>query len=81
MATRSTRSKDLTRTNRPAASQERAQAPISDLLLLEELHANLPVGLLVNDADTLEVLHANPPLPGFADHNLPLDQPIESHNV
>ena len=44
----------------------------TDLLLLEELHAHLPVGLLVNDAGTLEVLHANPPLPGFAD----LDQPI-----
>jgi hypothetical protein len=40
----------------------------------------LPVGLLVNDADTLEILHANPPLPGFADHGLPLDQLIESHN-
>ena len=53
----------------------------TDLLFLEELHAHLPVGLLVNDADTLEVLHANPPLPGFADHNLPLDQSIESHNV
>jgi DNA-binding CsgD family transcriptional regulator len=40
----------------------------------------LPVGLLVNDADTLEILHGNPPLPGFADHDLPLDQLIESHN-
>jgi DNA-binding CsgD family transcriptional regulator len=36
--------------------------------------------LLVNDADTLEILHGNPPLPGFADHDLPPDQPIESHN-
>jgi DNA-binding CsgD family transcriptional regulator len=36
--------------------------------------------LLVNDADTLEILHANPPLPGFPDHDLPLDQLIESHN-
>ena len=35
---------------------------VTDLLLLEELHAHLPVGLLVNDADTLEILHANPPL-------------------
>ena len=57
MATRSTPHKDLTRTNRPAASQKRAETPVSDLLLLEELHANLPVGLLVNDADTFEVLH------------------------
>ena len=33
---------------------------VTDLLLLEGLHAHLPVGLLVNDADTLEILHANP---------------------
>ncbi|HYH62450.1 MAG TPA: LuxR C-terminal-related transcriptional regulator [Solirubrobacterales bacterium] len=39
---------------------------------MEELHAQLPVGLLVNDADTLEILHASPPLPGFADHELRL---------
>jgi DNA-binding CsgD family transcriptional regulator len=74
LATRSTPRKDLTRTNRPAASQKRAQAPISDLLLLEELHANLPVGLLVNDADTLEVLHAKLPLPGLAVRDLPREQ-------
>jgi DNA-binding CsgD family transcriptional regulator len=54
---------------------------VTDLLLLEELHAHLPVGLLVNDAETLEILHANPPLPGFAGHDLPLEQLIESHNV
>jgi DNA-binding CsgD family transcriptional regulator len=39
----------------------------------------LRVGLLVNDAETLEILHASPPLPGFADPDLPLDHPIESH--
>jgi hypothetical protein len=33
---------------------------ITDLLLLEELLAHLPVGLLVNDADTLEILYADP---------------------
>jgi hypothetical protein len=52
---------------------------VTDLLLLEELHAHLPVGLLVNDADTLEILHANPPLPGFSGQDLPLDQLIQSH--
>ena len=52
---------------------------VTDLVLLEELHAHLPVGLLVNDADTLEILYANPPLPGFAGHDLPLDQLIQSH--
>lgn len=40
---------------------------MTDLLLLEELHAHLPIGLLVSDAETLEVLHARPPLPGIGD--------------
>ena len=53
---------------------------VTDLLLLEELHAQLPVGLLVNDADTLEILHASPPFPGFADDDLPPDQAIQSHD-
>jgi DNA-binding CsgD family transcriptional regulator len=57
-----------------------AETRVSDLLLLEQLHAHLPVGLLVNDAETLGVLHANPPLPGFADHDFPLDQLVESHD-
>jgi DNA-binding CsgD family transcriptional regulator len=58
----------------------RTSAHATDLLLLEELHAHLPVGLLVYDADTLEMLHTDPPLPGFGDHALPLDQLIESHD-
>jgi len=76
--TRSSPHKPSTSTNRAARERTSAHAP--ELLLLEELHAHLPVGLLVNDADTLEILHGNPPLPGFADHDLPLDQLIESHN-
>jgi len=48
--------------------------------LLEELHAQLPVGLLVNDAETLEILHAHPPLPGFADPALPGDQQVDSRD-
>jgi DNA-binding CsgD family transcriptional regulator len=55
-------------------------AQAGDVLLLNELHASLPVGLLVNDADTLEILHGNPPLPGFADHDVALDRLIESRN-
>jgi|SRR5215207_241737 len=55
-------------------------ARASDLLLLTELHAQLPVGLLVNDADTLEILHANAPLPGFADEDLPLESRNEEHD-
>jgi DNA-binding CsgD family transcriptional regulator len=38
---------------------------VTDLLLLEELHAHLPIGLLVSDAETLELLHARSPLPGI----------------
>jgi DNA-binding CsgD family transcriptional regulator len=76
LATRSPRHKDSTRT--PANSPKSAAAPVSDLLLLEELHAHLPVGLLVTDAETLEILHANPPLPGFGDRDLPLDRLVES---
>ena len=68
--THSSLSSPSTSTNRVPAGRTSAHARSSDLLLLEELHAQLPVGLLVNDADTLEVLHASPPLPGFADHDL-----------
>jgi DNA-binding CsgD family transcriptional regulator len=68
-----------TSTNRAADKQTSADAHATDLLLLEELHAHLPVGLLVNDADTLEILHGNPPLPGFSDHDLQPDQLTESH--
>jgi DNA-binding CsgD family transcriptional regulator len=77
--TRSPLDKFSTSTNRAAGKQTTADAHATDLLLLEELHALLPVGLLVNDADTLEILHANPPLPGFSDHDLPPDQLTESH--
>ena len=78
--TRSSPHKASTSTNRATGRRTSAHVHVTDLLLLEELHAHLPVGLLVNDADTLEILHANPPLPGFAGHDLPLDQLIESHN-
>ena len=63
--TRSPRHNDSTRAS-PAGSRKEAQSRISDLLLLDELHAHLPVGMLVNDAETLEILHANPPLSGLA---------------
>ena len=70
--TRSSLNSPSTSTNRVPAGRTGAHARSIDLLLLEELHAQLPVGLLVNDADTLEILHASPPLPGFADHDLHL---------
>lgn len=36
------------------------EAPAADVLFLEQLHEHLPVGLLVNDAETHEVLYASP---------------------
>jgi DNA-binding CsgD family transcriptional regulator len=72
--------KPSTSTNRAASGRTSAHAYAADLLLLEDLHAGLPVGMLVNDVGTLEVLHGNAPLPGLADRDLPLNQPIESHN-
>jgi DNA-binding CsgD family transcriptional regulator len=53
-----------TRSSRAAGSRQDSTTRAADLLLLAELHAQLPVGLLVHDAATLEVLHADPPLPG-----------------
>jgi DNA-binding CsgD family transcriptional regulator len=63
-----------TSTSRVASSLTSEQVHAADLLLLERLLAHLPVGLLVNDAHTLEVVRAKPPLPGLADRHLPLDQ-------
>jgi len=66
--------------SRSGRSPRGRKARASDLLLLEQLHADLAVGLLVNDAETLEILHARPPLPGFADADLTLEQIVGSHN-
>lgn len=64
---------------RPAAGgRTEAKARVSDLPLLEDLHAHLPVGLLVTDAETLELLYARPPLPGFGDADGPPEQLLES---
>jgi DNA-binding CsgD family transcriptional regulator len=61
LAPRSPRS---TQSSRITPSRQRGTTRVADLLLLAELHAPLPVGLLVNDAATIDVLYANPPLPG-----------------
>lgn len=57
-------------TSRAPGSPRNAQAHGANLPLLEELLAHLPVGMLVSDADTLDVLHAKPPLPGLAGRDL-----------
>lgn len=66
--------------NSSAGTRKKADVRVSDLLLLEELHAQLPVGLLVNNAETLEILHAHPPLPAFADPALPGEQQVDSRD-
>jgi DNA-binding CsgD family transcriptional regulator len=72
--------------NRSSSSNRRrrlsgeSKAHVSDLLLFGQLHAHLPVGLLVNDAETLEVLHAKPPLPGFAEADSSLDEIVGSRD-
>ena len=69
MATRS--SHTPTSTSRAASSAGKRAA---DLLLLEELHGGLPIGMLIHAADTLQILRATPPLPGFADDERPLER-------
>jgi DNA-binding CsgD family transcriptional regulator len=65
---------ESTAASRAVSSRTSGQTQAADHFLLERLLAQLPVGLLVNDADTLEVLHAKPPLPGLADRDLPQDK-------
>jgi DNA-binding CsgD family transcriptional regulator len=66
--------------NRRGRSSTENRARVSDLLLVEQLYAPLAVGFLVNDAETLEVLHAKPPLPGFAEADSNLDEIVGSRN-
>jgi DNA-binding CsgD family transcriptional regulator len=50
------------------------------LLLIDQLHAHLPIGLVVYDAETLELVHANPTLLGLADPDLTLDEVVGSRH-
>jgi len=63
-----------------ATSLTSGQARAAELLLLERFLAQLPVGMLVNDADTLEFLQAKPPLPGLTDRDLLADRRLGSRN-
>ena len=80
MASRSSPHRRSSSASRPATGRENRERRAADLLLLEELHAHLPVGVLVNDADTREILHAKLPLPGFAEHDLTPDEVVGSRN-
>jgi DNA-binding CsgD family transcriptional regulator len=50
------------------------------LLLVDQLHAHLPIGLVVYDAETLELVHANPTLLGLADPEPTLDEVVGSRH-
>jgi DNA-binding CsgD family transcriptional regulator len=51
----------------------------SALRLVDEFHAHLPIGLLVYDAETLEIVHGDPTLLGLADdRDLTLDGAVAS---
>lgn len=80
MAKRSSPRNGSSSRSRSGRSSGERKARASDLLLLEQLHADLAVGLLVNDAETLEILHAKPPLPGFADADLTLEEIVGSRD-
>jgi DNA-binding CsgD family transcriptional regulator len=67
-----------TSTRRSGGNRERAELRAADLLLLGELSERLPVGVLVNDAETLEIVHANPPLPGFTVPDVTVDRILGS---
>jgi RNA polymerase sigma factor (sigma-70 family) len=47
-------------------------------VLLERLEGNLPIGLLVFDAETIELVHANPRLLDFVEPGLTFDELVES---
>jgi DNA-binding CsgD family transcriptional regulator len=49
-------------------------------VLLARLDGNLPIGLLVYSAETLEPVHAKPPRLDFVDPDLSLDELVESRN-
>jgi DNA-binding CsgD family transcriptional regulator len=61
------------------ALPEEDDALVAALLRLDQLQAHLPIGLLVYDAETLEIVHANPTLLSFVDPDLTLDE-VRSHD-
>jgi DNA-binding CsgD family transcriptional regulator len=81
LASRSSQHPHSTSASPPAGTTNRRELRAADLLLLEELHAHLPIGVLVNDAETLEILHANPPLPGFTEWDPTCDEIVGSRKA
>jgi DNA-binding CsgD family transcriptional regulator len=65
--------------SRPSAGRKEDEAR-PDVPFLEQLHEHLPAGLLVNDAETLEILHASPTLLEFAGVDLALGEIVGFHN-
>ena len=64
---------------KPAPGRPTEEEALAGALeLLERLGGNLPIGLLVYDAGTLELVHANPRLLDFVDPDLMFDDLVES---
>jgi DNA-binding CsgD family transcriptional regulator len=80
--TRSSPPRPSTSTNRAAheRTSAHARAHATELLLLAEFHADLPVGLLVNDAKTLQVLHASSTMLELVDTELTPEALTASRN-
>jgi DNA-binding CsgD family transcriptional regulator len=55
-------------------------ALVAAFLRVDEVKAHLPIGLLVYDAETLEIVHANSTLLRFAGPDLTLDEVVGSPN-
>jgi DNA-binding CsgD family transcriptional regulator len=72
--------RELSSSSRRSAGREGDETCAVDVLFLEQLHEHLPVGLLVNDAETLELLHASPTLLEFAGANRALGEVVGFRN-
>ena len=63
----------------PAASRPTDEDALAGaFVLLERLDGNLPIGLLVFDAETIELVHANPRRLDFVDPGLTFDELVQS---
>lgn len=81
MANQSTTHRRPVSTKPPTGRPTEEDALAGALELLERLDGNLPIGLLVYDAETLELVHAKPPLLDFVDPDLTLDELVESRTA
>jgi DNA-binding CsgD family transcriptional regulator len=80
LASHSSPHRRLTSTSPAAGLPEEDGALVAALLHADQLQVHLPIGLLVYDAKSLEIVHANPMLLRFIDPDLMLDEVVGSPN-